>query len=202
MLRPAATLARLEAMRAKAEHQHDQCVGRLTTTAAQIIGFEASRAKSVGEAAALHDIGKLTLPDSILQNPGRLSDGEMELMKMHAKYGHELLSVNQDPLLALAATIALHHHERADGSGYPDGLRAEDTEIEARLVAVVDSYAAMREPRAYKRSMTHEEVVEILTRGNGRTKPAHFDVDILRAFLAAADEIAEAYKEAFDLFTR
>ncbi|RJP36518.1 MAG: response regulator [Phycisphaerales bacterium] len=137
----------------------------------------------------LHDIGKVGIPDSVLLKPGRLSDREFEIMKTHTVIGAETLAAaeRQYPgiaYLTLAKQIALTHHERYDGSGYPAGLRGEAIPLCGRVVALADVYDALTTKRVYKQAFAHDVARSIIIEGDG----THFDPQIVRAFLATEDE--------------
>ena len=127
--------------------------------------------------AALHDMGKIVVPDSILKKPGRLTPEEYAIVKQHCYSGGQICK--RVKFLMDAHPIVYHHHERWDGSGYPDGLKGERTPIGARIVAVVDAYDAMTADRPYRRAMSHQETVEILRDGAGH----QWDPQVIRVFL-------------------
>ena len=134
-------------------------------------------------ASSLHDIGKVGIPDAILLKPGRLTPDERRSMERHAVIGADTLMairsrLGDDELLTLAIQIALSHHERWDGTGYPYGLRGEQIPLAARIVALADVYDALTSERVYKAAMPHEEAVSIILDGRG----THFDPDVVRAF--------------------
>ncbi|KGK88653.1 chemotaxis protein CheY [Desulfosporosinus sp. HMP52] len=149
------------------------------------------------QSAPLHDIGKVGVRDSILLKPGRLTEEEFEEMKKHTIYGGESLMVGikelgEDSFLTLAKEIALTHHEKWDGSGYPRGLAGMEIPISGRLMAVSDVYDALISKRVYKNAFTHDEAKEIILEGRG----THFDPDIVDAFIskeAKFIEIMEKY---------
>jgi len=150
--------------------------------------------------APLHDIGKVGIPDRILLKPGRLTAEEYAVMKRHAVLGRDAIVAAERqlgtpvPFLALAKEIALNHHERWDGTGYPSGLQRESIPLSARLMAVADVYDALISRRVYKPAMPHEAALEAMELGRG----SHFDPDVLDAMLEMAGqfkEVAERYRE-------
>ncbi len=158
-------------------------VNKITET----MGFEADYVESLTLASKLHDIGKIAIPDNILLKPDSLTASEWEIMKNHTTIGERILAGSPHKTLQLAASIALNHHEKWDGSGYPHGLKENDIPIEGRIIIVCDQYDAIRSTRRYKKTFTHGETLKILTEGDGRTDPSHFDPDVLNAFLKITD---------------
>ena len=147
----------------------------------------------------LHDVGKVAVPDRILLKPGKLTADEFEEIKKHAVYGREAIVRAEEWLeeddelsfLHTAREIAISHHEKWDGSGYPFGLKGEEIPLSGRLMALFDVYDVLVTKRIHKPPLPHEEAVEIITHGDGRVMPEHFDPDILHAF----EEIHETFRQ-------
>jgi len=140
----------------------------------------------------MHDVGKIHVFPAILKKPGRLEPEEFQAMQQHTVSGATI--VGNHVRLTMAKAIALSHHERFDGSGYPGGLAGEQIPIEARILNLADQYDAMRNKRCYKPAFDHETTCRILTEGDGRTIPQHFDPQVLQAFREVAGEFAETYE--------
>ena len=143
-------------------------------------------------AAALHDLGKIAVPDGILHKRGPLDPEERAHMQRHASLGAALLANSPHPLLRMAHDVALSHHERWDGGGYPHGLRGEEIPLVGRIVAVCDVYDALTSERPYKRAWSVEAALEEIERGSG----SHFDPQVVRAFLSWRERNGEARLEA------
>jgi len=144
--------------------------------------------------APLHDVGKVGIPDAVLLKPGRLTPEEAAVMKVHTLIGAKTLqdvlsAYPNNSFLVMGAEIARSHHERWDGSGYPDGLRGEHIPLSARILTIADQYDALRSTRSYKPCLSHKCAMNTITQGDGRTLPAHFDPRVLRAFVAAQDQL-------------
>lgn len=162
----------------------------------QLIARELQLAESDQEllldAAAMHDIGKVAIPDRVLLKPGKLDAEELELMQRHAALGYELLSGSTSPLLQAGAAIALGHHEKFDGSGYPQGLKGEAIPIFSRIVAVADVFDALSSDRPYKGAWPIEAAADYLRTNRG----GHFDPNCVDAFLNAWPQVL-AIRERF-----
>lgn len=152
--------------------------------------------------AALHDIGKMTISDDILKKTGPLTPEEFEIMKTHTTKGAELLHAIIGTLgsekrtgISIAIDIVRSHHERFDGTGYPDALCGKNIPFTAHIVGLADIYDALRSNRPYKRGFSHEESYDIIVNGDGRTRPEHFDPIILEAFQEIHLDIKRMYEE-------
>ena len=194
-------LSRAEAMRDRATNEHEDLVGVTTTALCLTLGLDPDHSRTVSEAARLHDIGKFALPSDILHKPGKLSKEEWAFVRKHAEIGHSILSIDANPFLQLASTLALFHHENYDGSGYPHGMSGDAIPLEARIVAVADSYEALRADRAYKRGVSHDDAISRILDGDERSSPDEFDPAVLRALERAAPTIEREYRRSSAAFT-
>lgn len=203
------SLARAAEHRDNDTGNHVLRVGRYSAIIAAELGYPEKRLLMLEQAAQLHDVGKIGIPDSILFKPGKLDPDEYELikkhcalgkqiiepisekdyalLKTHTRRGESLLHVRSSPLLMLAARIAQTHHEKWDGTGYPLGLSGEDIPLEGRIVAVADVFDALSSARPYKKPFSREQCFEILRSGRGQ----HFDPRALDAFFARSEEIID-----------
>ena len=158
--------------------QHTQRVGRVAAALASQLGLDPAMVDAIGQAAPLHDIGKIGIPDAILLKPGKLTEEEFTSMKEHSMIGADILSGSSSPLFTVAADIALTHHERWDGTGYPFGLAANSIPLPGRIVALADAFDAMSHDRPYKTAMSEPEVFAEIDRSSA----THFDPAIVQAF--------------------
>ncbi len=173
-------------------------VKRLSLYAAAIgrkIGMTESQVELLLYAAPMHDIGKIGVPDKILFKSDSLNEEEWKVMKSHPTIGYEILKNSEAPVLKMGGIIALNHHEKWDGSGYPRGVKGEEIPIEARIVALVDVYDALRGKRHYKPSFSHEKACKIILEGDGRVEPTHFDPNLLKAFKEMHNEFDKIFNE-------
>ncbi len=160
-------------------HEHPQRVGRTAMALAQVLGMEESQASLIGQAAELHDVGKLSIPDAILLKRNRLANHEFEKLKTHTTAGAAILGGGQSPLMAPAEQIALTHHERWDGSGYPNGLSGDDIPITGRIVALADVFDALTHARPYKDAWSLDAAVSEIRSLRGK----QFDPSVVSAFM-------------------
>lgn len=160
---------------------------------AEALGMPRDFIETIACASPLHDIGKIGIPDGILLKSGPLSSLEFDIMKAHTTIGDNILSNSSHPLIRMAESISLNHHERWDGTGYPRGLRGEDIPMEGRIINICDQYDALMSERPYKPAFNHEESYRIITGGDGRTMPGHFSPDVLDAFKKVSPSFEEVY---------
>ena len=169
-------------------NQHNLRVGDLSAKIARRIGLTPEEAGLLRRAAALHDIGKIGIPDALLRKAGPLSDGEWRVMHTHTSIGARILGGSQSSLLQLAETVAISHHERVDGTGYPRGLKGADIPLSGRIVAVADAFDAITNDRPYRKARSVEVALEILREYADR----QFESRLIDAIEATAGETQAA----------
>jgi putative two-component system response regulator len=197
-------LARAAEFRDDATGQHVVRVGRYAGVLSRELGIDAKRAATIEQAAQLHDVGKIGIPDSILSKPGKLTAEEYDFIKRHCEFGLRIIQpmldqescevpttiVDDDSALTIletAAIIARTHHEKWDGSGYPEGLSGEQIPLEGRITAVADVFDAISSARPYKDAFPNEKCIQIIEEGRG----SHFDPAVVDAFLNRLGDILE-----------
>jgi putative two-component system response regulator len=161
---------------------------------AQAAGLDEQRQELILNASPMHDIGKLGIPDRVLLKPARLDDEEWRIMKTHARIGADILGGHHSGLLNMATEIALCHHEKWDGSGYPRGLKGEEIPLEARIVAIADVFDALTSTRPYKKAWSVEDALAEIANSAG----SHFDPELAQRFLAITPRllpVMEQYAE-------
>jgi methanogenic corrinoid protein MtbC1 len=158
---------------------HIERIGRFSVLLAEHIGMDSDFCERLRHAAPLHDVGKVAIPDAILLKPGPLTPEERAIVETHAEEGHRLVRGSSSSILDMAATIALSHQEKWDGTGYPRGLKGEAIPIEGRLVAVADVFDALTSDRVYRKAFSVEDAVQMMREQRGR----HFDPVLLDAFM-------------------
>jgi putative two-component system response regulator len=211
-------LARASEYRDNDTGHHIIRVGAYAALIARKLGLDDEYVRTIEQAAKLHDVGKIGIPDAILHKPGKLDEHEMQHMKTHCDLGlHVITSLNDEqgsvldrkqvrmetsilesddsPVLLMAAQIALTHHEKWDGSGYPFGLSGEQIPLEGRITAVADVFDALSSTRPYKPAFSPDKCREILSEGRGK----HFDPAVLDAFMSAFDEATQIRVQYSDM---
>lgn len=161
------------------------------------MGYSDHDADELAHAAPMHDIGKIGIPDAILGKPGRLTEEEWQVMRQHTVIGAQILGEHTSGLLKMAATIALNHHEKWDGSGYPNALREDDIPHAARVVAVADVFDALTSARPYKPAWPVDDAVSLIRRESGK----HFDPEVASAFLDCLPAILQVREQWLDTDT-
>ena len=174
--------------------EHIRRVGLHSSELARLANWSVEATEQIRLAAPMHDVGKIGIPDSILQKPGRLTDEEMSVMKTHTLIGAGMLEDSSSPMLQMARTIALCHHERWDGTGYPYGLEGLRIPAAARIVAIVDVFDALTHDRVYRPAMPIEKAISILNEG----RCSHFDSLLLDLFLQNIDTFLQINHELPD----
>jgi putative two-component system response regulator len=210
-------LARAAEYRDEQTGHHVIRVGRYAAIIADELGFDADQVALVEQAAQLHDVGKIGIPDAVLRKPGKLDPEEFDLMRQHCSFGTRILKQSPNrigkatrghasaagntledcasPVMRLAARIAQTHHEKWDGSGYPLGLSGRDIPIEGRITAVADVFDALSSKRPYKEAFPREKCFEIMQADRGR----HFDPQVLDAFFARIPDVIQVQIDFADL---
>ncbi len=172
--------------------RHIQRVSRYSEALARQLGWSKEKQELILYAAPMHDVGKIGIADAILLKPGRLNDQERRAMQEHTTIGASIMSGSESPVLQMSEKVALYHHEKWDGTGYPRGLKGEDIPQVGRILAVADVFDALSSKRVYKGAMSLDETMNILHKDSG----SHFDPGCVEAFEKILDEIIDI-KEKF-----
>lgn len=189
------TLGEFVEGRSKMTGHHVHRVAAYSELLARLAGLADDEVERIKLASTLHDIGKLTVPDAILNKPGPLTEDEFDRMRKHTTHGHAMLRNSDHPLFQTAARIALTHHERWDGGGYPGGLAGEEIPLEGRIVAVADVVDALSSQRSYKPAWDDEQVHRLLRDERGR----HLDPDLVNLYLGHLEDfhaIRDAWQDS------
>lgn len=170
-------------------------MSRLSMELAKEIGLSEKECQLILQASPMHDLGKIGIPDEILLKPGKLDENEWEVMKKHPEIGAEILSGSHSTVMQMAATIALTHQERWDGSGYPQGLKGEEIPLAGRIVAICDVFDALTSKRYYKEAFSIDKSMEIIEAGRGKD----FEPQLVDAFKKALAKMIRIVKELPDM---
>lgn len=190
------TMGSIGETRSKETGLHVKRVAEYSRLLASLSGLNDMEADMIAMASPMHDIGKVGIPDAILNKKGRLTVDEFEVMKTHAVIGYEMLKHSERPLMRTAAIIALEHHEKWDGSGYPKATSKNDIHIYGRITALADVFDALGSDRCYKSAWEDEKIFELLKEQSGK----HFDPGLVEIFFNNLDrffDIRSRYKDAF-----
>ena len=174
---------------------HVQRISYYCRELARMLGMDKEFIEKIFFAGPMHDVGKIGIPDHVLLKPASLTADEWEIMKGHSSMGSKILGNSKSIYLKMGAEIALNHHERWEGGGYPNGLRGEDIPLAARIMNICDIYDALRSKRPYKPGLDHLKAMDIITHGDGRTQPEHFDPLILAAFKKNHQTFCDIFEE-------
>ena len=187
-------LARAGEYRDEETGNHVFRMARYARQVAEELGLSAEECEDIEYSAPMHDIGKIGIPDEILLKPGSFDEEQWEIMKQHTVIGHSILSNSESRYMKMGAVIALNHHEKYDGSGYPSGLAGEEIPLVARIVAVADVFDALMSNRPYKKAWPLEKALQLLRDESG----GHFDPQCVDAFFARIDQILAIREELKD----
>lgn len=174
---------------------HIRRIGMYSQKISEALNMSKDFINTISFASTLHDIGKVGIPDSVLLKPGNLTSEEFETIMTHTTIGMKMLSGSTYPGIQMAASIALTHHEKWNGKGYPKGLSGEQIPIEGRIVFLVDRYDAIRSKRPYKPPIDHQRAVRIMKEGQGKSNPEHYDPMVLDAFI----KVSPTFEKIFNL---
>jgi putative two-component system response regulator len=209
------TIAQLEASESELRRLREETIRRLSWAAefrnqetgehivrmslycallARLAGLDADHAELIRIASPMHDVGKIGIPDRILLKPGRLTEEERRIMEAHTEMGHRILAGSGVELLDVAAEMALTHHERIDGTGYPGGLAGDEIPIAGRICAVADVFDALTSDRVYRKAFRPDEARQVMLDGRG----TQFDAELLDLFFGAFDDVLAIRRAAAD----
>lgn len=174
---------------------HIKRISHYSGTLAEALGLGKDQADLLFYSSPMHDIGKIGIPDRILTKTDKLTPEEWEIMKTHTSIGAKILSGSTAPILKTGEIIAISHHERWDGSGYPRGLKGDQIPVEGQIVMLVDIYDALRSQRSYKPAFDHKKVYDIILKGDGRVEPKHFNPAVLDIFKKMHDKFEKIFDE-------
>jgi len=176
---------------------HVQRISYYCRELARMLGLDEEFIDKIFFASPMHDIGKIGIPDHLLLKPGSFTPDEWVIMRKHTSMGSKILGNSKSPYLRMGAEIALNHHERWDGGGYPNGKRGEVIPLEARITNICDIYDAIRSKRPYKPAYDHQKAVDIITVGDSRSQSDHFDPAIFATF----KQNHQSFRDIFEAYT-
>jgi len=189
------TMGMIGEKRSKETGNHVKRVALYSEVLARAYGLDENEVKLLKEASPLHDIGKVAIPDAILNKPGRFTPEEFEIMKKHATHGYEILKYSNRPLLKAAAIVAYEHHEKWAGGGYPRGLKGEEIHIYGRITAVADVFDALGSDRVYKKAWEDEKIFNLFKEERGK----HFEPKLVDLFFENIDTILDIRSKLKDI---
>ena len=189
------TMGSIAEFRSKETGEHIKRVAKYSRILAAAYGLCEDDIDMLELASPMHDIGKIAIPDAILNKPGKLTNEEFEIIKTHAQKGHDMLGISNRPLFKVASQIALTHHEKYDGTGYPNSLKGEDIPIFGRITALADVFDAIGSDRCYKKAWEMEKVLEFIKEQRGK----HFDPKLVDIFFDNLDDILKIKEEHQDI---
>jgi len=190
------TMGAIGESRSKETGNHVKRVAGYSKILALAYGMDEKEAEMLKQASPMHDIGKVAIPDAILNKPGKLTEDEYIIMEGHAQLGYEMLKYSKRPLLLAAATVAHEHHEKYDGTGYPQGLKGEEIHIYGRITAIADVFDALGSDRVYKKAWEDERIFDLFRSESAK----HFDPGLVDLFFDNVEEIVavrESYRDIF-----
>jgi len=186
------TLGEIVETRSRETGNHVKRVAEYSKVLALKLGLSPAETEVLRLASPMHDVGKVGIPDAILNKPGKLSSEEFEIIKTHSQIGYDMLKVTKGVVLQAGGIIALQHHEKFNGTGYPQGLAGEDIHIFGRITGIADVFDALGVERVYKKAWELDSILEFFQEERGK----HFDPGIVDVFFASLDEIL-AIRDAF-----
>jgi len=178
------TMGAIGETRSKETGNHVKRVAEYSKLLAHYYGLDEKESELLKQASPMHDIGKVGIPDNILNKPGKFEADEWKIMQTHAQLGYEMLKHSQRPILKAAAIVAIEHHEKWDGSGYPNKIAGEDIHIYGRITALADVFDALGSDRCYKKAWSDEKIFKLFEEEKGK----HFDPNLVELFFAHLDE--------------
>ena len=189
------TMGAIGETRSKETGNHVKRVAEYSKLLATLYGIDEEEAELIKMASPMHDIGKVGIPDSILKKPGSFNEEEWKIMQTHASLGYEMLKHSDRPILKAAAIIAKEHHEKIDGTGYPNGLKGDNIHIYGRITAVADVFDALGSDRCYKKAWELDKILELFRENRG----IHFDIQLTDLFLNNLDKFIEIRDQFKDI---